>query len=151
MCSVPDRATILHADLDAFYASVEQRDDSRLRGRPVIVGTGVVLAASYEARALGVRTAMGGGQARALCPRAVVVEPRMSAYAEASKAVFDVFERTTPPLPTGTKVRIEPIELAEAETSTLAERLKPVIGAVRGLPPDLAEQHDHYLHGQPKR
>jgi len=96
MCSVPDRATILHADLDAFYASVEQRDDPSLRGRPVIVGAGVVLAASYEARALGVRTAMGGGQARALCPQAVVVEPRMSAYAEASKAVFDVFEATTP-------------------------------------------------------
>src|SRR5437868_5065607 len=96
MCLVPDRATILHADLDAFYASVEQRDDPRLRGRPVIVGAGVVLAASYEARALGVRTAMGGGQARALCPQAVVVEPRMSAYAEASRSVFDVFERTTP-------------------------------------------------------
>jgi len=89
-------ATILHADLDAFYASVEQRDDPRLRGRPVIVGGGVVLAASYEAKAFGVRTAMGGAQARALCPDAVVVEPRMYAYAEASTAVFDVFERTTP-------------------------------------------------------
>ncbi len=89
-------ATILHADLDAFYASVEQRDDRRLRGRPVIVGGGVVLAASYEAKAFGVRTAMGGGQARRLCPHAIVVEPRMSAYSEASKAVFDVFEHTTP-------------------------------------------------------
>ncbi len=89
-------ASILHADLDAFYASVEQRDDPRLRGRPVIVGGGVVLAASYEAKAFGVRTAMGGGQARALCPGAVVVEPRFSAYTEASKAVFEVFERTTP-------------------------------------------------------
>ena len=89
-------ATILHADLDAFYASVEQRDDPRLRGRPVIVGSGVVLAASYEAKAFGVRTAMGGGQARALCPHAIVVEPRMSAYSEASAAVFEVFERTTP-------------------------------------------------------
>jgi DNA polymerase-4 len=90
------QATILHADLDAFYASVEQRDDPRLRGRPVIVGGGVVLAASYEAKACGVRTAMGGGQARRLCPQAVVVSPRMSAYSEASKAVFEVFERTAP-------------------------------------------------------
>src|SRR5207245_348136 len=93
---VSDEATILHADVDAFYASVEQRDDPALRGRPVIVGGGVVLAASYEAKAYGVRTAMGGGQARRLCPHAVVVPPRMSAYSEASRAVFDVFEHTTP-------------------------------------------------------
>jgi DNA polymerase IV len=88
--------TILHADLDAFYAAVEQRDDPRLRGRPVIVGTWVVLAASYEARAFGIRGAMGGARARRLCPQAIVVKPRMSAYEEASKAVFEVFERTTP-------------------------------------------------------
>ena len=93
---VPTAATILHADLDAFYASVEQRDDARLRGRPVIVGAGVVLAASYEAKAYGVRTAMGGTQARRLCPQAVVVTPRMSAYSEASKAVFKLFELTAP-------------------------------------------------------
>src|SRR4051812_35132478 len=91
-----DQAEILHADLDAFYASVEQRDDRRLRGRPVIVGAGVVLAASYEAKAFGIRTAMGGRQARQLCPQAVVVPPRMSAYAAASKAVFEVFRHTTP-------------------------------------------------------
>jgi DNA polymerase-4 len=89
-------ASILHADLDAFYASVEQRDDPRLRGRPVIVGGGVVLAASYEAKACGVRTAMGGRQARRVCPQAVVVPPRMSAYTEASRAVFRVFDDTTP-------------------------------------------------------
>src|SRR6202171_387140 len=89
-------ATILHADLDSFYASVEQRDDPRLYGRPVIVGAGVVLAASYEAKAYGVRTAMGGRRARRLCPWAVVVSPRMSAYSEASKAVFRVFEETAP-------------------------------------------------------
>jgi DNA polymerase-4 len=89
-------ASILHADLDAFYASVEQRDDPRLRGRPVIVGGGVVLAASYEAKAYGVRTAMGGAQARRLCPHAVVVSPRISAYSEASAAVFEVFNDTTP-------------------------------------------------------
>ena len=93
---VPGAATILHADLDSFYASVEQRDDPRLRGRPVIVGAGVVLAASYEAKARGVRTAMGGATARRLCPDAVVVSPRMSAYSEASKAVFAVFEDTAP-------------------------------------------------------
>src|SRR5918997_1117290 len=88
--------SLLHADLDAFYASVEQRDDPRLRRRPVIVGGGVVLAASYEAKAYGVRTAMGAAQARRLCPDAVVVEPRFSAYVEASKAVFAVFDDTTP-------------------------------------------------------
>ncbi|SDY29740.1 DNA polymerase-4 [Amycolatopsis xylanica] len=87
---------ILHADLDSFYASVEQRDDAALRGRPVIVGGGVVLAASYEAKAFGVRTAMGGRQARHLCPHAIVVPPRMKAYSEASKAVFKVFHNTTP-------------------------------------------------------
>jgi len=88
--------TILHADLDAFYASVEQRDNPRLRGRPIIVGAGVVLAASYEAKARGVRTAMGGARAGRLCPDAVVVPPRFSAYLEASKSVFEVFEQTTP-------------------------------------------------------
>src|SRR5690242_19514830 len=88
-------ASILHADLDAFFASVEQRDDP-LRGRPVIVGGGVVLAASYEAKAFGVRTAMGGARARMLCPHLRVVPPRMSAYSEASKAVFRVFEDTAP-------------------------------------------------------
>ncbi len=89
-------ATILHADLDAFFASVEQRDNRALRGKPVLVGGGVVLAASYEAKAYGIQTAMGGRQARRLCPHAVVVPPRMSAYSEASKAVFELFEDTTP-------------------------------------------------------
>jgi DNA polymerase-4 len=98
--------TILHADLDAFYASVEQRDDPGLRGRPVIVGSWVVLAASYEAKEYGIRTAMGGTQARRLCPQAVVVEPRFSAYLEASRAVFEVFERTTP--------RVEGLSIDEA-------------------------------------
>ncbi len=93
---VSGAATILHADLDAFYASVEKRDDPRLHRRPVIVGTGVVLAASYEAKRCGVRTAMGVGQARRLCPYAAVVAPRISAYIEASRAVFAVFEQTAP-------------------------------------------------------
>src|SRR6478672_10993544 len=87
---------ILHADLDSFYASVEQRDNPSLRGRPTIVGAGVVLAASYEAKAYGVRSAMGGAQARALCPHAIVVPPRFDAYVEASKQVFAIFENTTP-------------------------------------------------------
>jgi DNA polymerase-4 len=93
---VSSEAAILHADLDSFYASVEQRDDPGLRGRPVIVGAGVVLAASYEAKAHGVYTPMGGERARRLCPSAVVVSPRMSAYAEASKAVFEIFQETAP-------------------------------------------------------
>ena len=91
-----ESASILHADLDSFYASVEQRDDPRLRGRPVIVGGGVVLAASYEAKAFGVRSAMGGRQASRLCPDALVVPPRFSAYVEASRAVFAIFHDTTP-------------------------------------------------------
>ncbi|MCV7176507.1 DNA polymerase IV [Mycolicibacterium sphagni] len=100
------RAIILHADLDSFYASVEQRDDPTLRGRPVIVGGGVVLAASYEAKAYGVRTAMGSQQARRLCPAAVVVPPRMSAYSQASDDVFEVFRDTTP--------LVEPLSVDEA-------------------------------------
>jgi DNA polymerase-4 len=99
-------AHILHADLDSFYASVEQRDDPGLRGRPVIVGGGVVLAASYEAKAYGVRTAMGGAQARRLCPHAAMVPPRMAAYTRASDAVFEVFRDTTP--------LVEPLSVDEA-------------------------------------
>jgi len=91
-----DDASILHADLDSFYASVEQRDDPALRGKPVIVGGGVVLAASYEAKAFGVRTPMPGHEARALCPKAIVVRPRFDAYMDASKAVFEIFRDTTP-------------------------------------------------------
>ena len=87
---------ILHADADAFFASVEQRDDPTLLGLPVIVGGGVVMAASYEARRFGVRSGMGGSRARRLCPQARVVPSRFAAYAEASRAVFAVFERTAP-------------------------------------------------------
>src|SRR3954465_12014549 len=103
---VRGEACIMHADLDSFYASVEQRDDASLRGRPVIVGGGVVLAASYEAKAYGVRTAMGGRQARQLCPQAIVVPPRMSAYSRASAAVFEVFRDTSP--------LVEPLSVDEA-------------------------------------
>ena len=91
-----DEATVLHADLDAFYASVEQRDNPELHGRPVIVGEGVVAAASYEAKRRGVRTAMATGRALRLCPDAVVVRPRMEAYSAASRQVFAIFHDTTP-------------------------------------------------------
>ncbi|WP_218010137.1 DNA polymerase IV [Actinomadura chibensis] len=124
-------ASILHADLDAFYASVEQRDDPALRGRPVIVGGGVVLAASYEAKAHGVRTAMSGGQARRLCPRAVVVQPRMSAYAAASKAVFAVFRATTP--------LVEGLSIDEAFLDVDGLRRPPAAIAAR-LRRDVAEE-----------
>jgi len=96
MCSMREEATILHADLDSFFASVEVRDNPKLRGKPVVVGGGVVLAATYEAKAFGIRTAMGGRQARSLCPWLIDVPPRFSAYSEASKAVFAVFDDTTP-------------------------------------------------------
>ena len=121
---MPDEAAILHADLDSFYASVEQRDDRRLRGRPVIVGGGVVLAASYQAKAYGVRTAMGGAQARRLCPHAVVVPPRMSAYSEASKAAFEVFKETAP--------RVEGLSIDEAFLDVRGMR------RIAGAPRDIA-------------
>ncbi|HUF02377.1 MAG TPA: DNA polymerase IV [Gaiellaceae bacterium] len=131
-------ATILHADLDAFFASVEQRDDPRLRGRPVIVGAGVVLAASYEAKAYGVRTAMGGAQARRLCPDAILVPPRMSAYSEASKAVFRLFEDTTP-LVEGLSIDeafldVRGLERLAGSPATIAAGLRRRVLADVGLP-----------------
>ncbi len=131
-------ATILHADLDAFYASVEQRDDPRLRGRPVIVGAGVVLAASYEAKAFGVRTAMGGRQARRLCPTAIVVPPRMSAYTEASKAAFRVFEDSSP-LVEGLSIDeafldVRGLERISGTPTEIAARLRRQVRARVGLP-----------------
>jgi DNA polymerase IV len=125
-CRPPASASILHADLDSFYASVEQRDDPWLRGRPVIVGGGVVLAASYEAKAFGVRTAMGGRQARQLCPHAIVVPPRMAAYSEASAAVFEVFRDTTP--------LVEPLSVDEAFLDVSG------LGRVSGTPVQIAAQ-----------
>jgi DNA polymerase IV len=117
--------TILHADLDAFFASVEQRDDPTLRGKPVIVGGGVVLAASYEARAHGVRGAMGGGEARRLCPRALVVPPRWSAYVEASRAVFAIFRETAPV--------VEGISIDEAFLDVSG------LERITGTPPEIAQ------------
>jgi DNA polymerase IV len=101
---------IIHVDMDAFYASVEQRDTPSLRGKPVIVGghaqRGVVVAASYEVRPFGVRSAMPMARAMKMAPQAIVVPPRFSAYAEASEKVFSIFERYTP--------LIEPLSLDEA-------------------------------------
>jgi DNA polymerase-4 len=135
---VPEEGTILHADLDSFYASVEQRDDPKLRGRPVIVGAGVVLAASYEAKAFGVRTAMGGRQARRLCPQAVVVRPRMSAYSEASKDVYRVFEDTSP-LVEGLSIDeafldVRGMERIAGTPAEIAARLKGAVRERVGLP-----------------
>ena len=124
--ALSSEATILHADLDSFYASVEQRDDPALRGRPVIVGGGVVLAASYEAKAYGVRTAMGGRQARQLCPHAIVVPPRMAAYSAASSAVFEVFRDTTP--------LVEPLSVDEAFLDVSG------LGRVSGTPVHIGAQ-----------
>ncbi|HKY36021.1 MAG TPA: DNA polymerase IV [Polyangiaceae bacterium] len=102
--------TVLHADMDAFYASIEQRDHPELRGLPVIVGgqqaRGVVAAASYEARQFGVRSAMPGFEARQLCPDGVFLPPSMERYAAASAEVHRVFEQFTP--------EIEPLALDEA-------------------------------------
>jgi DNA polymerase IV len=105
-----DGRTILHVDMDAFYASVEQRDDPALRGKPVIVGgpsrRGVVLAASYEVRPSGVRSAMPMAEALRRAPGAIVVPPRREAYAEASEQAFAIFRRYTP--------LVEPLSLDEA-------------------------------------
>lgn len=97
----PWRRAILHVDMDAFYASVEQRDNPELRGKPIIVGgspqsRGVVSAASYEVRPYGVRSAMPTAKALRLCPHAILVHPRMNRYAEVSAVIFAIFSRVTP-------------------------------------------------------
>jgi DNA polymerase IV len=133
---------IVHVDMDAFYASVEQRDDPRLKGKPVIVGghaqRGVVLAASYEVRPFGVRSAIPMARALKLAPHAVVVPPRFGAYVDASEAVFRIFERYTP--------QIEPLSLDEAfldvtastglfgTPAALATRIRDEIAHETGLP-----------------
>ncbi len=119
---------ILHVDMDAFYASVEQRDRPELRGQPVVVGghlrRGVVLAASYEVRPFGVRSAIPMARALKLAPAAVVVSPRFAAYAEASEQVFAILERYTP--------LIEPLSLDEAFLDVTASQ------ALFGTPAEIA-------------
>ncbi|QGG40956.1 DNA polymerase IV [Aeromicrobium yanjiei] len=141
--------TVLHADLDAFYASVEQRDDPALRGRPVIVGGGVVLAASYEAKARGVRTAMGGRQALQVCPDAIVVPARFNAYTEASRAVFDVFHDTTP-LVEGISIDEAFLEVGglrriRGAPSTIATQLRADVRDRVGLPISVGVARTKYL------
>ena len=140
---------IIHADLDSFFASVEQRDDPRLRGRPVIVGGGVVLAASYEAKAYGVRSAMGGREARRRCPDALVVPPRFTAYVEASRQVFAIFDDTTP--------LVEGISIDEAfldvgglrrlvgDPATIGSRLRDRVRDEVGLPISVGIARTKYL------
>ncbi len=131
-------ASVLHADLDSFYASVEQRDDPSLRGRPVIVGPGVVLAASYEAKAHGVHSGMGAGRARRLCPQAAVVPCRMEVYSEASKAVFEIFERTAPVVEAlsidEAFLDVRGIEHFAGTPAQIAERLRRDVRELVGLP-----------------
>jgi DNA polymerase IV len=133
--------TVLHADMDAFYASIEQRDHPELRGLPVIVGgsqaRGVVSAASYEARAFGVRSAMPGFEAKRLCPDGVFLAPDMERYVAVSEEVHRVFERFTP--------EIEPLALDEAfldvtsslslfgDAESLARKLKRGVYESTGL------------------
>ncbi|HSP27100.1 MAG TPA: DNA polymerase IV [Ilumatobacteraceae bacterium] len=142
-------ATILHADLDSFYASVEQRDDPSLRGRAVVVGGGVVLAASYEAKAFGVRTAMSGAAARRVCPNLIEVPPRFEAYTEASKAVFEIFRDTSP--------IVEPMSIDEAfidvgglwrlsgTPSAIATRLRGRVADEVGLPLSIGVARTKFL------
>ena len=138
---MPFERAIVHADMDAFYAAVEQRDDPSLRGRPVVVGgvtlRGVVTAASYEARAYGIHSAMPSAQARKLCPHAVFVPGRMSVYQRESRRIFGVFARFTP--------AVEGISLDEAfldltgterlwgDPARTAERLRREVRAETGL------------------
>jgi DNA polymerase-4 len=135
---VSGEAGIMHADADAFFASVEQRDDPRLRGRPVAVGGGVLMAASYEARRYGVRGAMGGRRARRLCPELIVVPPRFDAYVEASKALFDVF-RDAAPVVEGMGLEeafldVRGLERISGTPLEIAARLKLAVREQLGLP-----------------
>jgi DNA polymerase-4 len=131
---------ILHVDMDAFYASVELRDRPELRGRPVIVahasGRSVVLSATYEARAYGVRSAMPIGRARSLCPQAVIIAPRHALYGAVSKEVMAIFQTVTP--------EIEPLSLDEAflDVSGALRRLGPPALIGQLIRRQVADQQD---------
>jgi DNA polymerase-4 len=131
------QATILHADLDAFFASVEQRDDPALRGRPVLVGGGIITAASYEAKARGVSTPMSQAQALAICPDAVVITPRGDAYAAASREVMTILEEFSP---TVEKISIDEafldgagMEHIHGTPRQIAERIRTAVRERAGL------------------
>ncbi len=131
-------ASILHADLDSFYASVEQRDRPELIGKPVIVGGGIVLAASYEAKRRGVYTPMPEHRARRLCPDAIVVSPRFDAYTEASRRVFEIFDDTTP-LVEGMSIDeafldVRGLLRTAGTPAEIAARLRQRVAAEVGLP-----------------
>jgi DNA polymerase-4 len=127
--------SILHADVDAFYASVAQRDDPRLRGRPVLVGSWVVMAASYEARARGVRSGMSTARARRLCPGALVAEPCWDAYVESSRAVFEIFRRFTAVVEPGSmEEAFLDVTRAGAPGAEIAARLRRAVREEAGLP-----------------
>jgi DNA polymerase-4 len=135
--SRPD-ASILHADVDSFFASVAQRDDPALRNRPVIVGEGVVMAASYEAKALGVHSGMGGRRARLLCPDAVVVPSDFAAYSDASRDLFELF-RDTAPVVEGLSLEEAFLDVAglghvKGEPAWIAARLRRRARSELGLP-----------------
>jgi DNA polymerase-4 len=132
---------IIHIDMDAFYASVEQNDDPKLRGKPVIVGgpsrRGVVTAASYEARPFGVHSAMPMAEAQRLCPQAIVVPPRMARYAEVSGIVFEIFGRFTP-LVEGLSLDEAFLDVTHSQSlfgdgATIARRIKDAVRRETGL------------------
>jgi DNA polymerase-4 len=130
--------TILHADADSFFASVEQRDEPALRDRPVAVGGGVVMAASYEAKRLGVTGGMGGSRARQLCPDLVFVPPRFEAYVQASRDLFSVFEQTAPVVE-GMSMEeafldVRGLERISGTPPRIAERLRREVRERVGLP-----------------
>ena len=131
-------AAILHADADAFFASVAQRDDPSLRGRPTVVGSWVVMAASYEARAFGIHGGMRGARARRLCPGLVTVDPSFDDYTKASRELFEVF-RTVSPVVEGISLEEAFLDVTGMEhvfgtPAEIAAHLRSEVGRRVGLP-----------------